>query len=122
MSDAFMENFTTVNILILISSIIIGIYCLKMARCGIFVRYRWVVLIFAFGFTYEVATGDASHLHMLPFALFLWAMFVVSHQILMGKREPVDADEDTLAEIEKIRQKKKVSNSSIYDKEDDEDK
>ncbi|MCQ2551426.1 MAG: hypothetical protein MJ146_04485 [Clostridia bacterium] len=119
MLEAFMQNFTLINIIILVSSIFIGIYCLKMAKCGIFVKYRWVVLIFAFAFTYEVATGDASHLHMLPFALFLWAMFVVSYQILLGKREPIDADEDTLAEIEKIRKRKKTTNSSVYDKDEE---
>ena len=119
--ENFMQNFTTVNIIILISSIIIGVVCFRQSFSGIFVRYRWAVVIMAFAFTYEVATQDASHLHMLPFAIFLWAIFIVSQQILMGKREPKDADEDTLKEIEKIRRKKKASNSSIFDSDDKKD-
>ena len=118
--ENFMQNFTPVNLLILISSIAIGIWCFRKSYTGIFVRYRWVVVIMAFAFTYEVATGDASHLHMLPFAIFLWAIFVVSQQILLGKREPKDIDPDTQAEIDKIRKKRRVSKRSIYDEPDDE--
>ena len=115
MYDNLMQNFTPVNLCILVSSIAIGIWCFKKSFTGIFVRYRWAVVIMAFAFTYEVATEDASHLHMLPFALFLWAIYIVSEQILVGKREPKGIDPDTQAEIDKIRQKKKKKNSSVFD-------
>lgn len=119
--ENFMHNFTPVNLIVLVTSIGIGFWCLKMSFTGIFVRYRWVVAIMAFAFTYEVATGDASHLHMAPFALFLWGIFIVSQQILLGKREPKDIDPDTQAEIDKIRKKRKTSNSSIFDDKRDDD-
>ncbi len=121
MEGTFMDNFTPVNLLVLVSSILIGGYCLKKSFSGIFVRYRWVVGIVAFGFSYDVAMGDASRLHMLPFALILWGIFLISYQILLGKREPKDADEVTLEEIENIRKKKRASKSSIFDIRNDKD-
>lgn len=115
MEGTFMDNFTPVNLIVLVSSILIGGYCLKKSFSGIFVRYRWVVGILAFGFSYDVAMGDISRLHMLPFALLLWGNFLISYQILLGKREPKDADEYTLEEIEKIRKKKTISKASVFD-------
>ena len=101
MTEAMMQNFTIPHIVIMITSVIIGIVGVKHALSGSYRKLKWFVLIVAVFFVISMLRNIESKLYLIPMVLALLAIFIVEllvDQGLIEKRG--DYEEMTLEKAE----------------------
>lgn len=85
MSETIMSNFTSIpNIVIMITSVIIGVIGVKHALSGVYSKLKWVILIVAIFFIISIMQNFERKLYLIPLAVALLAIFLVNLLVDMG--------------------------------------